>query len=328
LISLDFFASFFYQEKNEESEFEIKNIPLKTLKQLPPSPEVAELQKFLHITPDGIFGPITYKHVRSWQSAYGLTSDGIVGPKTYAMLYKSGFRKCVSHTPIEEHPVDELVEQYFLPENAYFGTQTKKKWIFLHHTAGWNNPYQVVDFWSTQQNRVATQFVIGGQSILDNDMNYDGKIIQAIPDNGWAWHLGIGNQPMHQQSIGIELCNFGYLQENALGEHVTYTGRVVDEAQVEELDSPFRGFSFFHKYSDQQLNQLKKLLENLGEEHGIDIRKGLPELIRKKGAKAFAITSVQMCVNSPGIWSHTNVRWDKIDVAPQQNLVDLLLSLR
>jgi N-acetyl-anhydromuramyl-L-alanine amidase AmpD len=52
---------------------------------------------------------------------------------------------------------------------------------------------------------VATEFVIGGLSFKNDEEVYDGKILQAIPDKSNAWHLGIGNQAMHRESIGIEL---------------------------------------------------------------------------------------------------------------------------
>jgi murein L,D-transpeptidase YcbB/YkuD len=45
--------------------------------------EVKELQEFLEIGADGIFGVGTEAVVRSWQSNNGLVADGIVGPKTW-----------------------------------------------------------------------------------------------------------------------------------------------------------------------------------------------------------------------------------------------------
>src|SRR5690554_8194344 len=54
--------------------------------------------------------------------------------------------------------------------------------------------------------------------------------------------------------------------------YFTYVGQEVDPEQVEELSEPFRGYSFYHKYSDKQLQSLKKLLQHLGNKHNIDIR--------------------------------------------------------
>ena len=44
-------------------------------------PEVKQLQEFLNIGADGIFGKGTEAAVKSWQSDNRLTVDGIVGPK-------------------------------------------------------------------------------------------------------------------------------------------------------------------------------------------------------------------------------------------------------
>lgn len=48
--------------------------------------DVAELQRKLNITADGIFGPQTTAAVKSFQSSHGLAADGIVGPLTWAAL--------------------------------------------------------------------------------------------------------------------------------------------------------------------------------------------------------------------------------------------------
>ena len=45
--------------------------------------EVKELQEFLNIGADGIFGKGTESAVKKWQSANKLTADGIVGNATW-----------------------------------------------------------------------------------------------------------------------------------------------------------------------------------------------------------------------------------------------------
>jgi N-acetyl-anhydromuramyl-L-alanine amidase AmpD len=311
---------------------------MKTLTLHSKGPAVAALQKFLHIKADGIFGPITFKHVRSWQSAFGLTSDGIVGPITYQTMIENGF---VPHASIVLDGLE--IEEYFLPKNAFFQNSTEKTHIFLHHTKGWENPYRVIDSWGRNaHHKVATEYVIGGQSIHNDNTEHDGKILQAIPNNGWAWHLGIGNQRMHRESIGIELCNFGYLTKGYFEKRVngklqsierkkdsyyTYVGQEVHRDQIITLEQPFRGYNHCHKYSSKQIKVLKQLLEFLGNQHDIDIRKGLPDLIKKQGSKAFDKLDVSMCRDNPGIWSHTNVVGYKTDVIPQVELVEMLMGL-
>lgn len=48
--------------------------------------QVKELQRALHIYPDGIFGKLTDEAVREFQKENNLKVDGIVGDKTWAVL--------------------------------------------------------------------------------------------------------------------------------------------------------------------------------------------------------------------------------------------------
>lgn len=55
---------------------------------------VRQIQKALHLYPDGIFGVITEEAVKAFQQKNGITPvDGIVGPKTFAKLIPCRFKK-------------------------------------------------------------------------------------------------------------------------------------------------------------------------------------------------------------------------------------------
>lgn len=279
---------------------------------------VRAIQTFLNLTVDGNFGPRTEAAVRQWQGNNGLTPDGIVGPRTWALMG-------LATTDISEKnsPKSINIIKNFLPNTEYFAGPTKKSWLFLHHTAGWENPYNTISAWGRDdRGSVATEFVIGGQRITDNNKTHDGVILQAFPTGGYGWHLGTGNNVMHRNSVGIEVCNFGWVRDGR-----TYVNGVAHPSQIVTLSKPFRGYSTWHKYSDEQIKSLKELIIFIGNRDSIDVRKGLPELIRRLGVDAFDFFDVKFVESNPGLWNHTSVRKDKVDMFPQQELIDMLLSL-
>ena len=54
---------------------------------------VRQIQKALHLYPDGIFGPLTEERVKQFQKEHGLKVDGIVGPATLALLIPTRLKK-------------------------------------------------------------------------------------------------------------------------------------------------------------------------------------------------------------------------------------------
>jgi hypothetical protein len=286
--------------------------------------EVKLLQEFLNIGNDGIFGRVTEAAVMSWQSDNRLKVDGIVGPITWKAM---GLDQLVTTDNSEKHislPNGLEIEQYLLPKGEYLEGPTNKEYLFLHHTAGWNNPYRTIDHWSRDnRGQIATEFVLGGQSIRGNDNTYDGKLLQCIPEGGYGWHLGKnGLQRMHTHSVAIEVNNFGWLRDGK-----TYVGTQADESQIVTLDEPFRGFKQWHRYSDRQIEVLHKWILYIAERDNIDVRKGLVEQVKKHGAKGFEFNEDAYYGRVKGMWTHTNTLKGKFDMFPQPELLDMLLSL-
>lgn len=48
-----------------------------------PNGPIAQLQKVIGATPDGVFGPKSQATLKAWQAQNGLTADGLPGPKTF-----------------------------------------------------------------------------------------------------------------------------------------------------------------------------------------------------------------------------------------------------
>jgi hypothetical protein len=283
--------------------------------------EVKELQEFLEIGADGIFGKGTESSVKKWQSENGLVADGIVGPITWDTM---GLATTDSSEQIYTTENGLVVEKYFLPKGEYKNGPTNKEYAFLHHTAGWHNPFRTIDHWGRDsRGAVATEFVLGGQSVKGNDNKYDGKMVQAFPEGAYGWHLGKnGSQHMHTHSVAIEVNNFGYIVNGK-----TYAGTRVDESQIVTLKEPFKGHKTWHKYSDKQIEAIRLWLLWIAERDNIDVREGLPSLIKEKGAKAFDFNPDAYYGKIKGTWTHTNTRKDKFDMFPQEELLEMLITL-
>ena len=283
--------------------------------------DVKLLQEFLNLDADGIFGKGTEAAVKAFQQANGLTVDGIVGTSTWDTM---GVATTDDSEKTYETESGLIINRHFLPKGEYKSGITKKEYLFLHHTAGWNNPYKTIDSWGRDsRGAVATEFVLGGQSVKGNDDKYDGVMVQAFPDGHYGWHLGKnGSQHMHTHSVGIEVNNFGYIKNGK-----TYAGTTAHESQIVTLAEPFRGYTTWHRYSDKQIESLRLWMHFIAERDGIDIRAGLPALVKEIGAKAFEFNADAYYGKVKGVWTHTNTRKDKSDMFPQQELLDMLMGL-
>lgn len=291
--------------------------------------DVAVLQHLLKIKEDGIFGAKTREAVINFQKQNGLRADGIVGPLTWAKL---------EYNP-EEFWADTdtltsatWIERYHLPDGEYIKSETSKKYIVIHHTAGRHNPYKVIDQWAAdQRGRVGTNYVIGGlpasadlNNLSNTEKKYDGRILQAIDDQYWGYHLGPnGSTFMTQHSLSIEICSAGALKRKG-NDYFTWYGEKVHPSQVETLPTDFRGTKYFHKYSPTQLEALEALLRHLGDKHDINLQSGM----QRMGYELMYHWSPEAWRGEiTGLLSHTNIRKDKSDVFPQPELTTLIMSL-
>jgi N-acetyl-anhydromuramyl-L-alanine amidase AmpD len=286
-------------------------------------PKVLEIQLALkksgiNIDTDSKFGNDTEKAVIQFQELNNLEVDGIVGENTYNLLVlgkrievKKGSLKCV-----------DLVYH----TNDYYKSINNKNQICLHHTAGPASAKNTVDWWLTDINSTGTAFVIGGK-----DGKKDGEIVEAHPSENWQWHLGVdprfsngfSNRDkngviLDSKCIGIEICNWGYLNKSG-NNFFSYAGTIVNQNDVCDLGKKIRGKQYFQKYTDSQINSTKKLLLELAEKHSIELHKTYDW-------SWFELSNDALSGKS-GVWNHCNFRSDKIDIYPQQEILDMLNSL-
>jgi len=286
--------------------------------------EVRKIQIALELNPvDGIFGRMTEAAVKNYQVKLGLHPNGVVTPEIFKKLLEDDYS-----TDLQESRDTSLnILKFWLPKEQYVNQVTDKKYIFLHHTAGSENPYSTIDIWSRDtRGRIATEFLIGGTS-LSGDTKYDGEILQAFPEGYWAFHLGNADRYMQSHSVGIEICNYGYL--NKIGEkYYTVYGNEVNSKYVTDLGYKFRGTRYYHSYSDAQIESCRKLILYIKERDNIDISKGILEYLKKfDPAIAFDFFNDAVEGKIRGLLTHTNVRKDKSDIYPHPKMLAMLKSL-
>lgn len=286
--------------------------------------DIIHAQKVLHLEPTGVYDPLTEAAVRNFQLKSNLPVTGQLD----AMTRESMFMNESDLTTDLTERYSSFFQNYFLPEDEYVKSPTKKEYLFLHHTAGWNNPYRVVDMWATDTaGRIGTQYIIGGINPKTGDDSYDGVILKCFEDDYYAWHLGNVDRYMHKHSIGIELCNFGWLIKKN-GNFYTYANTIVDPDQVVDLGFTFRGYRYWQRYSDKQIQMLRDLIMYITDKHGISTHSGLQQRLQHMAPNtALEYYDEAFHGEVKGILSHTSVRKDKFDIFPQENLVDMLLSL-
>jgi hypothetical protein len=148
--------------------------------------------------------------------------------------------------------------------------------------------------------------------------------VRSFPEGCQGYHIGAsGSSHMNTHSVGIEICNFGYVKNGK-----TYTGASVSPDQIVSLNAPFKGYLAWHKYSDEQIRAVRDLLLYISKRDNIDLHEGLYKWIKAEGPiKAFDFHIDAYKGNVKGLLTHTNIRKDKVDCSPQPNLVDMIMSL-
>jgi len=226
------------------------------------------------------------------------------------------------------------IKKILLEKDEYYSEIFEKDTIYLHHTAGSHRPDWTVASWEHDKTKtglslkVATAYVIGGLSTRDSKDNaWDGVVVNAFDDKFWAHHLGTtlpNNSILNKKSVAIEICNYGPLILGKDGQYYNYVKSVVPKEMVIKLNKPFRGYTYYHAYTEKQLKSLKELMLLIAEKHPkIDLKKGLLEIINNDAC--FEVNQIAQ-KGWPGVWSHSNVRSDKSDVYPHPQLIELLKS--
>ena len=214
------------------------------------------------------------------------------------------------------------ITQVSFPENQYYKTQFPKKQIYLHHTAGNADAKNTFLFWQSDSQRIGTCVSISGKG----KNTTDGEIVQGYSSKFWAYHLGVKTKyfqamklpykELDKHSIGIEICNWGQLTLKD-GKFYNYVKREVAANEICELDTLYKGYKYYHNYTDAQIESTKQLLIYWGELYNIPLT---------YNQDIFDLTP-RAYKGEAGVFTHNSVRPDKVDIYPHPKMIEMLKSL-
>ncbi|MFA8434695.1 MAG: N-acetylmuramoyl-L-alanine amidase [Marinifilaceae bacterium] len=189
-------------------------------------------------------------------------------------------------------------------DRSFFYNETvAKQKIVLHFTAGYLKGD--VNALTKKDYHVSVPFLIGR----------DGTIFSLFPSMKWSYHLGKGamggNQRNSKDSVGIELSNIGPLKLSGNKLLTVYGDEycsIEEEQYYTKIEEPFRGYSYFATFTEEQYQSLDILLKFLTARYQIPFEL-LPENVRFETNEENA--------GFKGIVSHINFRpSDKWDIGP------------
>jgi N-acetyl-anhydromuramyl-L-alanine amidase AmpD len=208
------------------------------------------------------------------------------------------------------------ITQSRLDLNQYYQVEHPKTQIYLHHTAGNGDAVGVARYFNATPIKVATAFIIGES----------GEIVQCYSSKHWAYHLGLKQsiftkykvpyKQLDQLSIGIEITNWGPITKKN-NKFFNYVFREVDQKNVIELNTPYKGHKFWYKYTPEQIESTRQLLVYLCETYNIP--------------KNYSFEIFDICPKAlkgeAGIFTHNSVRTDKSDIYPCPKMIKMLENL-
>ena len=293
---------------------------------------------------DGNFGQNLLVSVTNFQRAIGTKADGVVGSITWNKLMNFGKPVLVQNEiPYEISYINQnglTVYNYSLSSDLYYQEDVKKETIWLHNTGGGSRPDWSVNGWEKefekdlsgnhildQNNRikplkVGVSYIIGRKSSSNDEKVWDGKILNTFDDKYWAYHLGINNNQsldLNSKSIGIEFCNYGPLTLGIDGRFYNSVNKVVNEKEVVKLDRPYRGYDYFERYTESQLESARALILHLVNKHAIKIDGKI------YNENWFNYNSYYH--SNGGIRTHSHIRKDVFDIFPQKEMIQMLNSI-
>lgn len=191
--------------------------------------------------------------------------------RTYRYTFESGCHEIPGETlDVSYHAVKKLnsnnqqISSFCYPVDHEHNNP--KDQIVLHFTAG--QTLGDIKTLTQEDYHVSTAYILGR----------DGAIYRLFSPEQWAYHLGdTGFSPrklFESRSIGIEISNYGWLEEDGLGNLNFASGSLFcsleDTDAYVKLKKPYRGKTYFAAYTSDQYESLIVLLRYLTKQYNIE----------------------------------------------------------
>ena len=295
---------------------------------------------FLKGNIDSNFGQNTLVAVINLQKILNVKADGVVGSMTWNKL--ENYNKEVTATDIPNH-VSHIgsnglkIYDHLLDEEEYVKEETKKDTIWLHGSLGGSRPDWTIGGWTKdilkdkkgnpildqngqiQPLKVANSYVIGRKSSSTDEEIWDGKILKSFEDKYWAYHLDVPSSEsydLNSRSVGIEFCNYGPLTIGRDGRFYNIVSKPISEKDVIKLDNKFRGYEYFEKYTDAQIDSARKLIIYLINKWAIQI-----------DGKIYNESWFGVNTYEKGIKSASQIKSSDVSIFPQKEMIQMLNSI-
>lgn len=273
----------------------------------------------------GYFGQSTVVGVSSFQTSIGIKSTGEVNIQTWNRL--TNFNKLVDDIPnkLINFTKNGLKIYDTLDSVDFYNEITKKNTIVISNSIGYD-PNIVIKHWKGYYKssdiilKKSSSYIIGGRYSKVNTWN--GKIIKAFDDKYWSYSFYTDDLDI-SKIISIEICNDGPIVEKD-NKYYNIFGGLVDKEDIVELD--YLGYKYYHKYTNEQIESLRKLLSHLQLKHGIQVNRGI---YNEDGFKSFYDINWFTDYN-PELGGIKNIKSfivDSFGLTPQKEILDMLNTI-
>lgn len=288
-----------------------------------------KLKKFGYFSDkiSGYYNQNTLISVSSFQKKVGLKTTGEVNIKTWNRISNFNNKKELDKQEIDNSLItitkNGLKIYGTLESIDFYKETTVKKSIVISNSGLDYNPNSLPYFWKpiymSIDNKLkrSSHFIIGRES--DETNKFDGLVINSIDDKYWSYPF---NEDSSRNIISIEICNYGPLIKKD-GMFYNLSGNLVNNEEVINLE--FLEYDYYHKYTDNQIESLRKLLIHLQLKHRIKIQRGTYD---ESGLKTFYDDKWFVNQNKEqGIKTRNHFNTSYFGIAPQKELIDMLNTI-